>query len=126
MLLPGRKFRGIEFEADGVTVDFTNFRRDTNPAYEEWTKAQIRTLCPYGYCTIWTCNICGKIDSAMGPIGCPCDLTRGWKAKRIESMGKPHPAIKPTGRHKGKIERRRREQKEYERRYGRLVEKFGP
>jgi hypothetical protein len=96
-------------------------------AYREWTKGWNHVVCPYGNCQIDICQYCSRITGGFGPILCPCDHTRGWKAKRVESMGKPHPPIKPTGRHKGKIERRRREMREFNqrmKRYGRLFDNY--
>jgi len=64
--------------------------------------------CSYGNCTVEVSRLTGKILGSYGPVSCPCDLTPGWKAERLEQMGKPHVPAKAAGRHKGRIERSRR------------------
>lgn len=68
----------------------------------------IAVPCAYGNCTIEVCLTDHLIMGAFGPVDCPCENTPGWKATRIEQMGKPHPPVKAKGRHKGRIERSRR------------------
>lgn len=75
---------------------------------EPWNRAVKTVRCPYGNCDVDVCLIDGLIKGSFGPVGCPCDMTPGWRANRLEQMGKPHPPVKAKGRHKGRILRSRR------------------
>jgi hypothetical protein len=66
-------------------------------------------LCKYENCRVFICDVCNRIEMTMGSLTCPCDNTRGWKAKYLEQMGKPHPPVKAAGRHRNGIQRRARE-----------------
>lgn len=87
------------------------------PGLSEFWDTNLRVLCPYGRCSVDVCADCTRIMGGMGPLGCPCDLTRGWNRKYVASMGKPHPPVKAKGRHYDRIRRRERELIKMRRRY---------
>lgn len=76
------------------------------PAAGGEQEVEVWVRCPYGNCG--ACLVNGLIDTAVGPIGCPCDLTPGWKSKRLDGMGKPHPPVLPKGRHRSRVIRARK------------------
>lgn len=72
-------------------------------------RAELRQVrCNYGNC-VNDVDPNGRIVGGMGPVMCPCDMTRGWNRKYPDQQGKPHPPIKSRS---PKVLRRRREAKE--------------
>lgn len=69
---------------------------------------EVQVACQYGNCTQFVDSLTGRITGGIGPMGCPCDLTPGWRSARIQGMGKPHPPVLPKGRHAGRVIRARR------------------
>lgn len=67
----------------------------------------IGVRCPWGNCTIDLCGQCGAQAGGVGPMGCLCDLTKGWRAKRVDNMGKPSVPVKAKGRHGSRVQRSR-------------------
>lgn len=87
---------------------------------EFWDKAE-QQVCAYGNCSQSVCFACRKITTGVGPMGCPCDLTRGWNRSRVEQMGKPAAPVKAKGRHGDRIRRRQREMRKVRTQYGRWL-----
>ena len=64
--------------------------------------------CGWGLCVNACCAVCGRISYGLGPMGCPCDQTNGWKSAYPAGAAQPHPPVKPAGRHRGRIVQARR------------------
>ena len=61
--------------------------------------------CHYKNCSIQICLDCGKIGGGIGPVGCPCDNTPGWRSEYFEGTGRPRVPALTRGRHGGKVAR---------------------
>lgn len=75
-------------------------RKRLDRSYQRW--------CPWGRCEISIDPVDNTTVSAIGVIGCGCDNLPGWKSKYYEGLPKPGFAVKPVGRYRGRIERKRR------------------
>lgn len=113
----------------GLTVEFLKDvdGNETNVVDSDWLRAEVSTYpamhgcqvvkngwyhvneknvpCPYGHCSIQICLDCGKVGGGVGPLGCPCDLTPGWKSKWYDGMGKPRTPVLPKGRNRDRVTR---------------------
>lgn len=61
--------------------------------------------CPWGNCSIEVAVDNGKIWGSFGPVSCPCGDLPGWRAERVEEMGKPGVPVKVRGRHGSRVQR---------------------
>lgn len=72
----------------------------TGPEYRNWWA---RGVCEYGNCTELNCPECGCNQGGWGPVACPCEDWKPWRAMRSQPV---HAAVKPSvarhrsGRHR--------------------------
>lgn len=90
---------------------FEEVRQRNSPAYQR-AREEMRTArqvrCAYGNCTNLVSRFTGEIVAGMGPVGCACESTPGWRSKYPAGKGKPGWKGKVRGRNGSRIQRSRR------------------
>lgn len=64
----------------------------TDPDYGNWW---VRGVCEYGHCVELNCPVCGCNQGGWGPVYCPCEDWKPYRAMRRQPRPTP---VKPSVR----------------------------